>query len=140
MTNSSAPSFSESDRYIGKSNVASFAVKTGLRVRLQTGVWNRVPRTDTLTKLNRNEAGTERCQSGDGGNRVGVKRSARITEAIAVLGHQVLAREDPDAKDDDGCFAWVGQERVSATAAACRDANGKARGRAKGTTNLEAFL
>jgi len=61
---------------MGKSKVASFALKTGLSVRLQTGVWNRVPRTDTLTKLNRDEAGVHAPKglSGDGGDSEGTRK------------------------------------------------------------------
>lgn len=53
--------------------------------------------------------------------------SARITKAIAVLGHQVLACENPHAKDDDGGFAGVRQERISATTATSGDTNGEPR-------------
>jgi hypothetical protein len=69
-----------------------------------------------------------------------VKCNARITEATTILGHQILTRENAHAKDDDGRLAWVRQERVSATATTGRNANGKSRSRAKGTTDLEAFL
>jgi hypothetical protein len=67
-------------------------------------------------------------------------RNVRITEAITILGHQILTRENAHAEDDDGGLAWVRQESVSATATTGRDANGKSRGRAKGAADLEAFL
>lgn len=46
----------------------------------------------------------------------GVTWNARIADSITVLGHQILTRENSRAKDDDGDLAWVGLERVSATA------------------------
>lgn len=46
-----APSFSASDKYMGKSNVASFAEYVGFRVRFVTGVCCFLLKTETTTNL-----------------------------------------------------------------------------------------